>query len=260
VGARPPGETVALGSEGSAGAAPLAVDASRHAHQALSQATASPMRSSHSSRQMVRALPAQLRRRRGVARRTGRHGQPKHRLPLGTTVLAALRRGCPCLLSASRWEVARRRDVLPPRWPMGVLLSGDRRGWAGSGGILYSKRRNASAAQAFFERAIAKVALTPKRVVTDRARCYPPALRAVLPSVEHRCSRYLNNALERDHGHLKQRLRPMRGFKRLASADTFSRGHALIQNLRNGFSTLTTTVVPRRLRLLEAWPQLAQVI
>ena len=54
-----------------------------------------------------------------------------------------------------------------------------------------SKRRNASAAQAFFERAIAKAALTPKRVVTDRARCYPPALRAVLPSVEHRCSRYL---------------------------------------------------------------------
>jgi hypothetical protein len=50
----------------------------------------------------------------------------------------------------------------------------------------------------------------------------------------------------------------MRGFKRLASADTFSRGHALMQNLRNGFSTLTT--VPRRLRLLEAWPQLGQAI
>jgi transposase, IS6 family len=122
-----------------------------------------------------------------------------------------------------------------------------------------SKRRNASAAQAFFERAIAKAALTPTRVVTDRARCYPPALRAVLPSVEHWCSRYLNNALERDHGHLKQRLRPMRGFKRLASADTFSHGHALMQNLRNGFSMLITTV-PRRLRLLEAWPQLAQAI
>ena len=69
----------------------------------------------------------------------------------------------------------------------------------------------------------------------------------------------MNNALERDHGHLKQRLRPMRGFKRLTSADTFSRGHALIQNLRNGFSTLTTTV-PRHLRLLKAWPQLGQAI
>jgi transposase-like protein len=88
---------------------------------------------------------------------------------------------------------------------------------------------------------------------------FAEAARRQLLRVEHRCSRYLNNALERDHGHLKQRLRPMRGFKQLASADAFSRGHALMQNLRNGFSTLTITV-PRRLRLLEAWPQLGQAI
>jgi transposase-like protein len=69
----------------------------------------------------------------------------------------------------------------------------------------------------------------------------------------------LNNGLKRDHGHLKQRLRSTLGFKRLASADTFCRGHAQIQNLRNGFSTLTATV-PRRLRLLRAWSQLAQTI
>ena len=42
-------------------------------------------------------------------------------------------------------------------------------------------------------------------------------------------------------------------------AERFCRGHALIRNLCNGFSTLTATV-PRRLRLLRAWPQLAQVI
>ena len=123
----------------------------------------------------------------------------------------------------------------------------------------FTERRNAAAARTFFERAIAGTGSTPERVITDRARCYPPALRAVLPSIEHGCSRYLNNGLERDHGHLKQRLRPMSGFKRLASADTFCRGHALIQNLRNGFSTLTVTV-PRRLRLLRAWTQLAQAI
>jgi transposase-like protein len=84
----------------------------------------------------------------------------------------------------------------------------------------FSERRNAAAARAFFERAIAETGLTPERVITDRARCYPPALRAVLPTVEHRCSRYLNNILERDHGHLKQWLGPRRGFKHPASADT----------------------------------------
>ena len=123
----------------------------------------------------------------------------------------------------------------------------------------FSTRRNAAAAQTFFERAIAGTGEVPERIVTDKAACYPPVVRAVLFGTEHRCSKYLNNGLERDHGHLKQRLRPMRGFKRPACADTVVRGHALVQNLRNGFSTLTASV-ERRLRLLAAWRQLARLI
>ena len=122
-----------------------------------------------------------------------------------------------------------------------------------------SQRRNAPAAQAFFQRAIDETGVKPERVTTDRATCYPPALRAALPGVAQRRSRSLNHGIERDHGHLKQRLRPMRGFKSAASADMLARGHSLIQNLRNGFSELTTGV-PRVLRLATAWPQLAQTI
>ena len=80
-----------------------------------------------------------------------------------------------------------------------------------------------------------------------------------MPTAEHRCSKYLNNGLERDHGHLKQRLRPMRGFKQFASADVLTRGHALLQNLRNGFSVLTAPL-RRPLRLATVWPRLAHVI
>ena len=47
----------------------------------------------------------------------------------------------------------------------------------------------------------------------------------------------------------------MRSFKRGASADTLARGHALIRNLRGGFSPLTADVTPN-LRLATAWPQL----
>ena len=125
--------------------------------------------------------------------------------------------------------------------------------------VYFSERRNAAAARAFFERAMTETGVTPQRVVTDKAACYPPALRALLPTAEHRSSKYLNNGLERDHGHLKQRLRPMRGFKQLASADILTRDHALVQNLRNGFSSLTAHV-PRPLRLATAWPQLARAI
>jgi transposase-like protein len=123
----------------------------------------------------------------------------------------------------------------------------------------FSERRNGAAAQAFFERAMAETEVTPVQVTTDKAKCYPPALRAVLPGVEHRRSKYLNNGLERDHSHLKQRLYPMRSVKRGISADTLARGHALIRNLRRGFSPLTAAVTPN-LRLATAWPQLTQAI
>jgi transposase-like protein len=123
----------------------------------------------------------------------------------------------------------------------------------------FSERRNAAAARAFFERAMAATAVTPERVTTDKAKCYPPALRAVLPGAEHRRSKYLNNGLERDHSHLKQRLYPMRVFKRGASAANLARGHALIRNLRGGFSRLTEGVSPN-LRLAAAWLQLTQAI
>jgi transposase, IS6 family len=124
---------------------------------------------------------------------------------------------------------------------------------------LFSERRSAAAARAFFERAIAETEVTPERVTSDKAKCYPPALRVVLPGVEHRRSKYLNNGLERDHSHLKRRLYPMRGFKRSSSADTLARGHALVRNLRGGFSCLTAQVPPN-LRLAAAWPQLMKAI
>jgi transposase-like protein len=65
--------------------------------------------------------------------------------------------------------------------------------------------------------------------------------------------------MERDHGHLKQRLYPMRGFKQAASGDIIARGHALMRNLRNGFSTLTAAV-PINVRLAIAWSQLVLAV
>ncbi len=80
----------------------------------------------------------------------------------------------------------------------------------------FSQRRNAAAARTFFERAITETGVVPERVITDKAKCYPPALRAILPGVEHHRSKYLNNGLERDHQHFKQRIYSMRGFKTLS--------------------------------------------
>ncbi|PLS77446.1 MAG: IS6 family transposase [Chloroflexi bacterium] len=125
--------------------------------------------------------------------------------------------------------------------------------------VYLSRRRNAEAAQAFLEQAIDASDVTPNQVTTDKAKSYPKALRAVLPTAEHRSSKYLNNRLERDHQHLKGRVRPMRQFKTVDSAGNFCRGHMLIRNLSRGFSPLTATVPPRQ-RLAMAWATLVATL
>jgi len=62
-----------------------------------------------------------------------------------------------------------------------------------------------------------------------------------------------------DHGRLKARLRPMRGLKRLRSAQVISSGHAFVQNLRRGHYELATDTDPNR-RLAAAFTGLARAI
>ena len=69
----------------------------------------------------------------------------------------------------------------------------------------------------------------------------------------------MNNGLERDHGHLKQRSYSMRGFKQADADALLVRGHAFIHNLRNGFSKRTAEA-PRQLRIMTAWSQLTRAI
>ncbi len=122
-----------------------------------------------------------------------------------------------------------------------------------------SNRRTADAARTLFEAAIHGSGVTPTRVTTDKAKCYPPALRAVLPLAEQRSSKYRNNGLQRDHQHLKGRIRPMRRFKTTGGASNFCGGHALIGNLACGHALLAAEAAPR-LRLATAWSALAATL
>jgi putative transposase len=62
--------------------------------------------------------------------------------------------------------------------------------------ILVQGRRNQEAAEAFLRRVVEGNGYRPRVVITDTLASYPPALRRVLPGVEHRRSKYLNNGLE----------------------------------------------------------------
>jgi transposase-like protein len=122
-----------------------------------------------------------------------------------------------------------------------------------------SPTRDMVAARRFFERAVASSRTTPRRVITDKAATYPPALAAAVPGVLHRTGRYRTNGIERDHGFLKERLRPMRCLKSVVSAAIFMRGHSLMRNIRDRFYRVVDSV-PQRLVLAWTWNRLAEAV
>ena len=75
----------------------------------------------------------------------------------------------------------------------------------------------------------------------------------------HITEQYANNSVEADHGRLKARLRPMRGLKRLRSAQVISAGHAFVQNLRRGHYELSCDIDPQH-RLTAIFTELARAI
>ena len=62
--------------------------------------------------------------------------------------------------------------------------------------ILVQSRRNAKAARRFFKKLLKGLQYVPRVIVTDKLRSYAAAKRKILPGVEHRQSRYLNNRAE----------------------------------------------------------------
>jgi IS6 family transposase len=108
--------------------------------------------------------------------------------------------------------------------------------------VYVSERRAAKDAATFFRRAIEATGAVPDEVTTDCAATYPAPLAAALPGIMHEAGKAIQQRIERDHQHLKGRLRGMRGFKTLAGARVLCRGHAFLRNLRGGFYDLTRLV------------------
>ena len=87
--------------------------------------------------------------------------------------------------------------------------------------ILVQERRNQEAAEAFLHRVVDGNGYQPRVVITDKLASYPPALRRVLPGVEHRRHKGLNNRAENSHQPTRQRERTMRHFKSPGHAQRF---------------------------------------
>src|ERR1700736_3541281 len=94
--------------------------------------------------------------------------------------------------------------------------------------ILVQPRRDAKAAKRFFRRLLKGLQYVPRVIVTDKLRSYGVAQRQLLPKVEHRQSRYLNNRAENSHRPTRRRERQMQRFKSQGQAQNFPSAHAFI--------------------------------
>jgi putative transposase len=102
--------------------------------------------------------------------------------------------------------------------------------------ILVQSRRNKKAAKKFFRKLLRGLTYVPRVVITDKLKSYGAAKREILPGVEHRQSRYLNNRCENSHRPARQRERRMQRFK--------SPGHA--QRFLSAYGPISQHFRPRR--------------
>ena len=107
---------------------------------------------------------------------------------------------------------------------------------------LVHPRRDKRAAVRFLRQLLKGLTYVPRVVITDKLASYGAALREVLPGVEHRRHKGLNNRAENSHQPTRERERRMRRFK--------GPGHA--QRFLASYGPIAGHFRPRRHRLTAA--------
>jgi putative transposase len=84
--------------------------------------------------------------------------------------------------------------------------------------ILFQAERDTGAAKRFFERLLEGLEVKPEKIITDQLGSYPAALNETpaLEGVKHvfvKSEARLNNRLERDHEHVREKQRASRGWR-----------------------------------------------
>jgi len=123
--------------------------------------------------------------------------------------------------------------------------------------ILVQPRRDRKAAKRFFRKLLKGLCYVPRVIVTDKLKSYGAAKREILPGVEHRQHKGLNNRAELSHQPTRQKERQMRRFKSPKHAQRFLSAHAHIGNLfriRHRHTTAADYHGARR-RAFEAWQE-----
>lgn len=97
--------------------------------------------------------------------------------------------------------------------------------------ILMQSRRKRQSAKRFFCKLLKGLRYAPRVLVTDKLKSYAAARVQIMPGVEHRQHKGLNNRAELSHRPTRQCERQMRRFKSPGHAQRFLSAHGPINNV-----------------------------
>jgi len=97
--------------------------------------------------------------------------------------------------------------------------------------VLVQSRRNRQAAKRFFRKLLKGLRYAPRVLITDKLKSYAAAKVQIMPGVEHRQHKGLNNRAELSHQPTRQRERQMRRYKSPKHAQRFLSAQGPINNV-----------------------------
>jgi len=167
----------------------------------------------------------------------------------------------PAYAKQLRRKRASRRDI----WHLDemVISIGGRKHWLWRAVDQYGyvldeivqSRRDTKAARRLQIRLLKKQGRPPKRVITDKLRSYGAAKREVMPAIEHRFHKGLNNRAENSHLPLRKREWEMQGFRSVGGLQRFISVFSAVRNLfvapRQKHTALATHI--HRVRAMAHW-------
>ncbi len=120
-------------------------------------------------------------------------------------------------------------------------------------------RRDTKAAKRLLKRLLKKQGYPPRRMITDKLGSYAAAQRQIMPAVEHRSHKRLNNRAENSHLPLRKRERAMQAFRTPGGLQRFVSVFSAVRNLfvppRSRRPALATHL--HRLNAIAAWKSAA---
>ena len=96
---------------------------------------------------------------------------------------------------------------------------------------LVQSRRDKEAAKRLFRKLLKKQGRAPRVLVTDKLKSYAAAKREIMPGIEHRQHKGLNNRAENSHQPTRRRERIMKRFKSPRHVQRFLSAHDQVANV-----------------------------